>query len=116
MSQINGIVLHIREEQADDFERGFQAHEVPIWQRLGRDGDLIYASLTRVAFGPEKQPGIRHYLVVAEFRSMDGHTRHDADPAFETWNAMADAFQPVEPLVFGGNSIARYPDAAESRP
>jgi hypothetical protein len=113
MSQINGIVLHIREDRADEFERGFLEHEVPTWQRLGGDGELIYASLTRVAFGPDRRPGIRHYLVVAEFRSMDGHEKHDADPAFEAWNAMADEFQPEQPLVFGGDSVARYPEPVE---
>lgn len=113
MSQINGIVLHIREEQAEEFERGFLAEELPTWRRLGTDGELVYASLTRVAFGQENRPGIRRYLVVAEFRSMDGHEKHDADPAFEAWNAKADQYQPEEPLVFGGNSIARYPELAE---
>jgi hypothetical protein len=111
MSQINGIVLHIREDQSEEFERGFLTHEVPIWKRLGEDGELVYASLTRVAFGSDQRPGIRHYLVVAEFRSVDGHEKHDADPDFEAWNAMADTFQPEQPLVFGGNSIARYPEA-----
>jgi quinol monooxygenase YgiN len=113
MSQINAIVLRIREEQADAFEGGFQAEEVPIWNRLAADGELVYASLTRVAFGPDPSPGVRHYLVVAEFRSMDGHEKHDADPAFEAWNAKADQFQPEEPLVFGGYSVARYPQATE---
>lgn len=92
---------------------GFLGQELPIWKRLGADGELVYASLTRVAFGSEKRPGIRNYLVVAEFRNMDGHERHDADPAFEAWNAKADQYQPEEPLVFGGYSIARYPEAAE---
>lgn len=111
MSQINGIVLRIREAEADEFERGFLAHELPIWKRLGEGGELVYASLTRVAFGSDQRPGIRHYLVVAEFHSMDGHEKHDADPEFAAWNAMADTFQPEEPLVFGGDSVARYPEA-----
>jgi hypothetical protein len=109
MSQINGIVLSIREEQADEFEALFKAEEYPTWLRIADAGELIYASLTRVAFGTHQKEGVRHYLVVAEFRTMKGHTMHDDDPGFNAYNEKADRFQPAEPFVFGGFSVARYP-------
>ncbi len=114
MTQINGIVLSIREEQADEFEALFRAEEYPTWLRIAKAGELLYASLTRVAFGTHQKDGVRHYLVVAEFKSMTGHTMHDDDPVFDAYNAKADRFQPEDPLVFGGYSIARYPEVADS--
>ena len=114
MSQINGIVLSIREEQADEFEKLFMAEEYPTWERIAGSGELVYASLTRVAFGTSQKAGVRHYLVVAEFKSMKGHTMHDEDPAFNAYNEKADTFQPEEPLVFGGYSVARWPKASET--
>ena len=114
MTQINGIALSIREEQADEFEALFRAEEYPTWLRIAKAGELLYASLTRVAFGTHQKDGVRHYLVVAEFKSMTGHTMHDDDPAFDAYNAKADRFQHEDPLVFGGYSIARYPEVADS--
>jgi hypothetical protein len=109
MSQINVIVLSIDAARTTEFEALFRSGEYPTWERLGGSGKLLYASLTRIAFGPQKQQGIEQYLVVAEFTGMDGHEAHDEDSAFKEYNRRADDFQPVEPIVFGGYSVARWP-------
>ena len=111
MAQVNGIVISIRAEHADEFERLFLAEELPIWQRLAAEtGQLQYASLTRVRFGTEQAEGVVRYLIVADFRSMAGHSAHDDDPAFNAFLAKARLFQPEPPRVLGGDSVARYPD------
>jgi hypothetical protein len=109
MSQVNAIVLSIDSARTDEFEALFHSGEYPTWERLGASGKLVYASLTKVAFGQPENPGIQQYVVVAEFTGMDGHSAHDDDPAFEEYNRRADEFQPAEPMVFGGYSVARWP-------
>ena len=43
MNQANGIVLSIREEQADEFEQLFADEEVPVWRDLQERGMLVDA-------------------------------------------------------------------------
>ena len=43
--------------------------------------------------------------MLAQFKDASGHHAHDSDPRFERWNEMADAYQPEEPFVFGGDSL-----------
>ena len=110
--QANLIVLRIREEQADDFERLFAAEEVPVWRELAELGDLVEARLVRVQFGSEEEPGIRHYGIWASFTSMAGHSAHDDHPGFRAMLAKARTFQPKSPLVWGGETI--FEDGARS--
>lgn len=35
----------------------------------------------------------------------EGHHEHDNDPGFKAFNRKADALQPEEPFVFGGEPI-----------
>jgi hypothetical protein len=103
--QTIGIVLNVDIAQADEFERGFQAEELPIWQDLHGSGLLVIATLTRLDITTKEVDGAVQYLVVAIFATDEGHHVHDSDPRFEAWNARADAFQVAEPYVFGGNTI-----------
>jgi hypothetical protein len=103
--QTIGIVLNVREEQVDEFERGFREMEAPIWADLHSRGVLTMATLTRLDISTQKVDGARQYLVVAIFASDEGHHLHDQDPRFEAWNKRADAYQISEPLVFGGDTI-----------
>lgn len=49
--------------------------------------------------------------VAGEFeRAFAGHHAHDEHPGFRRWNEMADAYQPEEPYVFGGNSLYEVGD------
>lgn len=110
MAQVNGIIITIRAEQADEFERLFAAEELPVWRRLADGGQLQYASLTRVEFGPERREDVVRYLIIADFRSMAGHTAHDDDLDFNAFLAKARTFQPEAPRVWGGTSLARWPE------
>ena len=105
MSQTNAIVIRIRNEQAEEFERLFEAEEIPIWDDFAARGILLHASLTRVAFGSEESDDYRCYVIIAEFPSMAGHTAHDNDPRFNAFLAKARAFQPVGPSVWGGKTL-----------
>ena len=100
-----GIVLNVGKEQTDEFERGFRAHEAPIWQDLHARGLLVMATLTRLDISTKKVADATQYLVVAIFATDEGHHVHDSDPRFEAWNQQADAYQTAEPYVFGGATI-----------
>lgn len=105
MTESNAIILRIRENDAEEFERLFREHEFPIWEDFKARGVLVSASLTRVEFGTHETPGIRNYAVVAVFHGMEGHHEHDSDPRFKAWDEMAERFQIEDPLVFGGTRI-----------
>jgi hypothetical protein len=103
--QTVGIVLNVREEQSEEFERGFREAEAPIWQDLHSRGLLVMATLNRLDITTLPVQGAVQYLVVAIFATDEGHHVHDSDPRFEAWNSRADAFQNAEPYVFGGDTI-----------
>ena len=80
--------------------------EAPIWTDLHARGVLSAATLTRLDISTQQRDGAAQYLVVAVFATDEGHHLHDHDPRFETWNQRAEAYQVVEPFVFGGTTIA----------
>ena len=100
------IVLNIAQDKAEEFERGFHEHELPTHRDLFERGLLVYSSLSRVTdISTNRVEGAVQYLVIAIFKSHEGHTAHDNDPRFKAWDEMADAYQIRQPLVFGGNSV-----------
>ena len=103
--QTIGIVLNVRPDQTDEFERGFREMEAPIWQDLQARGVLTMATLSRLDISTMTSEGAVQYLVVAIFAAEEGHHLHDSDPRFEAWNARADAYQVAQPYVFGGDTI-----------
>jgi hypothetical protein len=103
--QTIGIVLNIQSDSTDEFERGFREMESPIWADLHARGLLTVATLSRLDISTMGRDGAVQYLVVAIFATDEGHHEHDSDPRFEAWNARADAYQVVEPFVFGGDTI-----------
>ena len=105
--QTIGIVLNIAEERAAEFEAAFEAQEAPVWRDLHQRGLLVMATLTRLDISTRPVDGARQYLVVAIFSSDEGHHVHDHDPRFEAWNRQADAYQPAEPYVFGGDTLVQ---------
>ncbi len=107
---MNVIVLRIREDQADQFERLFQEEELPIWREYAAEGKFLNAVLSRVEFGSEQRDGVRLYTLVVEVPGMPEHAAHDSDPRFEAFLSKARGFQPAPPLVFGGTPIVRQPD------
>ena len=103
--QTIGIVLNVDRAQAEDFEKGFNAEELPIWRDLYGGKLLVMATLTRLDISTQQVDGAVQYLVVAIFATDEGHHAHDSDPRFEAWNAKADTFQVAQPFVFGGDTI-----------
>jgi hypothetical protein len=100
------IVLNIDAAKSDEFERAFAEHEVPIWEDLHGRGTLLRASLSPLEISTVKPDGsVKQYLVIAQFGDFSGHHEHDSDPRFKRWNELADAYQPEEPYVFGGNAL-----------
>ncbi|TML78866.1 MAG: hypothetical protein E6G04_07165 [Actinobacteria bacterium] len=99
------IVLNIAADKADAFEHAFEENEVPIWRDLHEKGIMVRASLSPLDISTVTKKGAKQYLVLAQFKEPSGHHAHDSDPRFERWNEMADAYQPEEPFVFGGDSL-----------
>jgi hypothetical protein len=105
VTQTNAIVIRIRTEQAAEFERLFEAEELPIWDDFAARGVLLRGSLTRVAFGSEESEDYRCYVIIAEFPSMAGHSAHDDDPRFNAFLKKARKMQPEGPSVWGGETL-----------
>jgi hypothetical protein len=99
------IVIHIRAEQAEEYERLFAEHELPRWRELKERGAFLSARISRVAFGTDDRQEIAKYAIVVEVPSHEEHKQHDRDPGFQEFNRRADALQPVEPLVYGGEVL-----------
>lgn len=109
MTQTNAIIIRIRKEQTAEFERLFEAEEIPIWDDFAERGVLLHASLTRVGFGSEESEDYRCYVIIAEFPSMAGHSAHDDDPRFKAFLKKARALQPEGPSVWGGRTLWSRP-------
>ncbi|MEA2677788.1 MAG: hypothetical protein QOJ81_1929 [Chloroflexota bacterium] len=100
------IILNIAEDKAAEFEAGFREFELPTHKDLYERGLLVLSVLAPCDdISTHRVEGARQYLVVAVFKSHEGHTAHDDDPRFKAWNKKADPYQIQGPFVFGGNSI-----------
>jgi hypothetical protein len=105
VSHVVSIVLNVDAARAEEFEAGFREHELPIWQDLRARGLIVRAALVPLAISTLPREGIMQYLVSVWLRDSAAHHAHDEDPRFKRWNELADAFQPEEPFVFGGDAI-----------
>ena len=68
-------------------------------------GAFISARIFRAAFGTDRRGDIAKYVIAVEVPSHAEHSQHDADPGFQEFNRLADAFQPEDPLVYGGQVL-----------
>ena len=105
MPQANAIIIRIRASQAQEFERLFEAEELPIWDEFSAEGKFLKARLARVQFGSEERDDVALYLIYAEVPSMAEHSAHDSDPRFMGFLQKARRLQPEPPSVFGGDII-----------
>jgi hypothetical protein len=105
-----GIVLTVGNDHVDAFESGFREHELPVWQDLEARGLLARATLSRLDISTSAVEGATQYLVVAIFRTGEGHHAHDDHPGFKAWNAIADTYQVAGAMAFGGETIVRHPE------
>jgi hypothetical protein len=105
MPQANAIIVRIRSNEAQEFERLFEAEELPVWDELSAAGKFLSARLARVQYGSEQRDDVVLYLIYAEVPSMAEHSEHDSDPRFEAFLEKARRLQPEPPSVFGGDVI-----------
>jgi hypothetical protein len=105
MSELDVIVIHIRAEQAAEYERLFAERELPRWREYKERGAFLSARIFRAAFGTDRREDIAKYVIAVEVPSHAEHSEHDADPGFQEFNRLADAFQPEDPLVYGGQVL-----------
>src|SRR5918992_2184506 len=103
MPQANALIIRIRSEEAEEFERLFEAEELPIWDEFAAEGKFLKARLARVEYGTEERDDAVVYLIYAEVPSMAEHSAHDRDPRFNAFLEKARQFQPEPPSVFGGD-------------
>jgi hypothetical protein len=105
VTQANAIIVRIRKEQQEEFERLFEAEELPIWEEFASAGKFLKARLARVEYGSEERDDVVLYLIYAEVPGMAEHGEHDRDPRFVAYLEKARTFQPEPPSVFGGDIL-----------
>ena len=93
MSELDVIVIHIRAEQAEEYERLFAESELPRWHDFKARGAFLSARISRVAFGTDNRQDVVRYVVAVEVPSHAAHSEHDADPGFQEFNRRADLLQ-----------------------
>jgi hypothetical protein len=105
MSHVVSIVLNIAQDKAEEFEAKFREHELPIWKDMIARGEFQRAALTPCSISSMDPGGVAQYLLTIFLKDAGAHSAHDSDPRFEAWNKIADAYQPIEPYVFGGDPV-----------
>src|SRR5438270_11278309 len=101
MSQVNVIIIHVRAEQAKEYEALFAQRQLPRWRDYHARGKFLSARFFRSQFGSDERRKVAKYVIVVEVPSMAEHSEHDADPGFQEFDRLADAFQPEGPLDIG---------------
>ena len=104
MSEMAVLVIRIRRDQAAEYERLFEQSELPRWRDYHQRGVFKNARIFRSAFGSHERDDIANYVIVVESVG-EGHHEHDSDPGFQSFNQQADALQPEDPFVFGGEPL-----------
>ena len=109
------VVLSVKPDQVEAFEAGFGEHEVPIWKDFLERGVLTSARIARMDISTSPRGDAVQYLIVVDFPTGEGHHLHDADPRFQAWNEMADAYQVGGGMAFGGPTLIKVggPDATD---
>jgi hypothetical protein len=105
MSELGIIVIHIRAGQAAEYDRLSAGRELPRWREYKERGAFPSALMFRAAFGTDRREDIARYVIAVEVPGHAGHSEHDADPGFREFSRLADAFQPEDPLVYGGQVL-----------
>jgi len=105
MSQVNVIVVHVRADQAREYEELFVQRQLPRWRDYQARGKFLSARFFRSQFGSEEREKVLKYVIVVEVPSMAEHSEHDHDADFQEFDRLADRFQPEGPLVYGGDLI-----------
>src|SRR5215469_1473029 len=105
MSELDVIIIHIRADQAAEYERLFAELELPRWREYKACGAFLSARISRVAFGTDDRQDIAKYAIAVEVPSHAEHSQHDADAGFQEFDRLVEQFQPEHPLVYGGDVL-----------
>lgn len=105
MTQANGIILRIRPDATEEFERLFEEEEIPLWDEFSAEGRFLIARLARVAYGTEERDDAALYLLYVEVPSMTEHSQHDSDPRFQAYLEKVRPLWAEPPSVFGGDTL-----------
>jgi hypothetical protein len=105
MSETVAIILQVREEQGDQFEKLFKEEILPLWYEAKSQGKFIAASLTPVQDGNQQKEGIRDYILHVEVPNHAEHDEFDSSARFMEFLPKAQAMQPEEPLVWFGSTL-----------
>src|SRR5215813_13997660 len=97
ISELDVIIIHIRAEQAAEYERLFAEMELPRWREFKERGAFLSARISRVSFGTDERDGVVNYAIVVELPGHEQHSEHDGDPGFQEFNRLADLLQPEDP-------------------
>jgi hypothetical protein len=104
MSEMAVLVIRVKADQAEEFEREWAKHELPRWHDYNQRGLFIRARIFRSAFGTHEKDGLANYVIAVEM-TPEGHHEHDQDPGFKEWDHLADKYQAEGPFVFGGEPL-----------
>ena len=107
MSETVAIILTFRPEESARFEQLFQAEVYPLWEEFKSRGKILAASLTPVVDGSDRElkQGIREYILYVHVPSRAEHNLFDDDPRFFQFLEKVKPMQPVEPMVWLGNTL-----------
>jgi hypothetical protein len=105
VSGLDVIVIHIGAGQAAEYERLLAGRELPRWREYKERGAFISAGMFRAASGTGRRQDIARYVIAVEVPGHAGHSEHDAGPGFQEFSRLAGAFQPEDPLVYGGQVL-----------
>jgi hypothetical protein len=118
MSQTNAIILRIKADRAEEFERLFKKHQYPNWIKHHEKGGMLAASLTRVEYGVEEEDAKKgryvNYIVFAKLTGQRAHDAHDSDPAFKAWDERAEQSS-RRALRFGAGRRSSRSDSPDSQ-
>ena len=105
MSQTNAIILRFREQDAERFEKLFEAEILPLWEQFQQQGKFIAASLTPVEDGSEIKEGVKDYILHVEVPSMAEHEEFDSSAPFLAFLKKAQVMQPEPPKIWLGTTL-----------
>ena len=108
MSELDVIVIHIRAEQAAEYERLFAERELPRWREYKARGAFISARIFRAAFGTDRREDVVKYVIAVEVPSHVlapvGAERGTEDPGAEE-GAPRLVLAPARQLTFGKEAL-----------
>ena len=61
MAQANAIIVRIRVEAAEEFQRLFDEEELPIWDEFVSEGTFLKARFARLEYGTEEREDVALY-------------------------------------------------------